>query len=130
MQNQKNKVIRKTLFASSIVAGAILGTASMNTAEAFSFSDLGSGAEIRAELLNNNSNGIIGLDLKCGEGKAKDAKCGEGKSKDAKCGEGKCGGQDGKSKDAKCGEGKCGDHGKSKDAKCGEGKCGDKKSKK
>lgn len=119
MQKSK-KVIKKTLFATTIVAGAILGTASINTAQAFSFNDLGTGADVRAELLDNASNGVVGFDLKCGEGKAKDAKCGEGK-----CGEGKCGDKKGKSKDAKCGEGKCGDKkGKSKDAKCGEGKCG------
>ncbi|MEZ5016751.1 MAG: hypothetical protein R2800_06850 [Flavipsychrobacter sp.] len=119
MQNSK-KVIKKTLFATTIVAGALLGSAAINQAEAFSFSDLGSGADVRAELLDNTNNGIVGFDLKCGEGKTKDAKCGEGKcggdkkgkSKDAKCGEGKCGDKKGKSKDAKCGEGKCGDHGK------------------
>ncbi len=107
---------KKTILAGSVIAGAILGLSNItaNATSLTSYSTLGSGAEVRSELLNTPS-ATNAFELACGA-KAKDAKCGDKtKAKDGKCGEGKCGD---KKKDGK---------GKSKDGKCGEGKCGEKK---
>lgn len=107
---------KKSILAGSVIASAILGLSNI-TASATnltSYSPLGSGAEVRSELINTPS-AINAFELACGA-KSKDAKCGDkAKAKDGKCGEGKCGD---KKKDGK---------GKAKDGKCGEAKCGDKK---
>lgn len=114
---------KKSILAGSVIASAILGLTSINAnaTSLTSYSALGSGAEVRSELLSTPS-AINAFELTCGEkGKTSDTK-----TKDAKCGD------KAKAKDGKCGEGKCGDKkkdgkGKAKDGKCGEGKCGDKK---
>ena len=120
-----------------LAGGLVIASVSL-TSTSFATTAIGSGGEIRSEIVTPNAvqNSILssidfkGGEAKCGEkGKSKDAKCGEkGKSGDAKCGE------KGKSGDAKCGEkgksgdAKCGEKGKSGDAKCGEkGKSGDAK---
>lgn len=125
---------KKTLITGSIIATSLLAGLSADAKPSFSADHLGTGGELRAQLLGD----IVPSplfdkidDLKCGEGKCGDKKA-DAKSKDHKCGEGKCGDKkaEAKSKDHKCGEGKCGDkkaEAKSKDHKCGEGKCGDKK---
>lgn len=131
-----NKSLKSILFTGSIVAGSLLST---NTAAAnpFSFTDLGSGSQLRTALLDNLVSQKYNLDLSCGE-KTKDNSKGDSKTKDAKCGEGKCG--DSKVKDHKCGgkedstkmkttDMKKMSDSKTKDAKCGEGKCGDSKPK-
>lgn len=108
------------MITGTILSGALLGATSVNAAQMFSFDDLGSGAELRSELLNA-ANGIKTFEATCGEKKAE----GESKAADHKCGEGKCGEEhhkkEGESKaaDHKCGESKAGEH------KCGEGKCGE-----
>ncbi|GIV29844.1 MAG: hypothetical protein KatS3mg028_0910 [Bacteroidia bacterium] len=85
---------------------------------------LGSGAEVRNELLSNRGIAKMLNDLKCGENKS-DAKTDKTKGKEGKCGEKKA-----KGKEGKCGEGKCGEKkAKGKEGKCGEGKCGEKKTK-
>ena len=124
-----NKSIKSILFTGSIVAGSLLST---NTASAnpFSFTDLGSGSQLRTALLDNLVSQKYNLDLACGEkskdntkkeDKSKDGKCGEGK-----CGEGKCGGKEDSTKMKTSDVKKMDD--KSKEGKCGEGKCGENKS--
>lgn len=138
------KNTKKTIITGSLIAGAVLGTVSLNAAETnvFKYSELGSGSVIRANLLNQTEadfNAYL-LELNCGENtkKATEAKKTEDKSKEAKCGEGKCGeGKNAKAKDAKTTDVKATDaksteaknatstkESKSKEAKCGEGKCG------
>ncbi|MBK7631943.1 MAG: hypothetical protein IPJ23_14790 [Ignavibacteriales bacterium] len=134
-----NKSLKSILFTGTIVAGSLLST-STASANPFSFTDLGSGSQLRTALLDNLISQKYNLDLSCGE-KTKDNSKSDSKTKDAKCGEGKCG--DSKTTEHKCGDGKCGDKSdttkmhmkdmkkmdsKTKDAKCGEGKCGDSKS--
>ncbi len=115
---------KKSILTGTVIATAILGAASMKAnTNLFGFSALGSGSEVRANLITDFPAAVKYSDLACGE--KKDAKTADTKkSKDGKCGEGKCG--DSKSKDAKTGDKK---DMKAKDGKCGEGKCGDKKSK-
>jgi uncharacterized low-complexity protein len=124
-----NKSLKSILFTGTIVAGSLLNT---NTAAAnqFSFTDLGSGSQLRTALLDNLVSQKYNLDLACGEkskdntkkeDKSKDGKCGEGK-----CGEGKCGGKDDSTKMKSSDVKKTDD--KSKEGKCGEGKCGENKS--
>lgn len=142
----EKKNSKRSILTGTIIAGALL-TFSVNTNARPSTDVLGSGAEVRGEIidLNLNSSSSNLLELKCGEaekttkkaeakpatkkeGKAVEAKCGEGK-----CGEGKCGGDDKKAdskklgtKDAKSAkaEKKSDKKGKTTEAKCGEGKCG------
>lgn len=115
---------KKSILTSTLIAGAMFGATGMfNAASAeslFTYSDLGSGAEVRSSLLEGDNLSASHLELKCGE-KAKDAKAVKtSKAKDAKCGEGKCG-------EGKCGEKKATDKkaeanasdSKSTDAKCG-----------
>ena len=99
-----------------------------------SFNSLGSGAELRSELLEPGNGAQFNFEAKCGgksaESKSAEAKCGEGekakaktesKSAEAKCGEGK---KEAKAKSAEAKkEAKA--ESKSKEAKCGEGKCGE-----
>lgn len=137
MESNNNFALKGMVFAGSMIAGALLNVSANGTVNNFDeFQSLGSGAELRSELLNQPADNLFAsLELKCGDKNkadmkkesSKDAKATESKSKDAKCGEGKCG------------EGKCGDkekkkaesksdstksESKSKDHKCGEGKCG------
>ena len=105
---------KKSIFSGSVIASAFIGLASLsaNASSLTNYSTLGSGSEVRSELLEQT----------CGakDAKTTDAKCGEkdAKTKDAKCG--------GKAKEAKCGK----KEGKGKEGKCGEGKCGAGKKKK
>lgn len=149
MQNKKKNTAKNILLTGSIIAGSVfgLGALNANATETFKYHELGSGGELRSELLNNTSSDIIALELDCGEDTKKAAdtkdktdKNADTKSKDQKCGEGKCG--EGKAavktdkaadpkaagvatettkdtKDSKTTETK------SKEAKCGEGKCGE-----
>lgn len=137
------KNTKKTIITGSLIAGAIFGTTALNASETilFRYSELGSGSEIRANLLNQTESDFRAylLELNCGEDtkKVADTTKTENKTKDAKCGEGKCGeAKDAKAKDAKATDIKAAEvkdtdkkaaatkEGKSKDAKCGEGKCG------
>ena len=102
-----------TLAAASLVAGSIVGLSTQTSSanEQILFRSLGSGAEVRTNLLGggvatggerNSSYG--GSETKGGEGKCGEGRCGEGGAKGAaatptpvskagegKCGEGKCG---------------------------------------
>lgn len=100
---------KKSILNGSLVAGVIIAVSgySANAARMFNYSNLGTGEEIRTNLLNKGEAGKS-FELKCGEkGKTEPAK----KGKDGKCGEGKCGD---KKKDTKAPDTKTG-----KDGKCG-----------
>ncbi|ASZ11817.1 hypothetical protein KTO58_15820 [Chitinophaga pendula] len=87
---------KKGLLSGSLVAGALLAavTLPVSATPAFHFNELGSGATVRTNLLEEKASTSRALELKCGEKKdsakvkGKEGKCGEGK-----CGEGKCGGK-------------------------------------
>jgi uncharacterized low-complexity protein len=119
MKNFKNT----SIVTGSLLVGALFSTATGTAANLFDFDYLGTGAELRSNLLSSDVTNILSNkvdDLKCGEGKCGDKKTEtktEAKSKDAKCGEGKCGEKKDAKKTKKA-------ESKSKDAKCGEGKCG------
>jgi uncharacterized low-complexity protein len=124
--SEKSKSLKSILYTGSIVAGSLLAvnTASAHQVSPFSFTDLGSGSQLRTVLLNNLASQKYNFDLSCGE-KNKDSKSNDSKSKDGKCGDKKDSSMtqtkdvkkmDSKSKDGKCGEGKCGDS-KSSDKK-------------
>lgn len=108
-------VKRKTILAGSIVAGALMAVTGFTAQSTgmFNYKSMGSGDEVRTNLLRTNSNSRT-LELKCGE-KGKTDSTMSKKGKDGKCGEGKCGDKSKtdsvktkKGKDGKCGEGKCG----------------------
>ena len=118
----------------TLALGAVSNNA--NAAELFTVDHLGSGSEVRSNLIELNSDFIadnkmvsnLNVELKCGEGKCGEGKCGEGKDGDKKEGDKKDavkkktdkkeGAKEGDKKDDKSKEGKCGE------GKCGEGKCG------
>lgn len=142
----EKKNTKRSILTGTIIAGALL-TFSVNADARPTTQVLGTGAEVRAEIidLNISSSTDMLFELKCGEaketskkgeakptekskkeGKATEAKCGEGK-----CGEGKCGGDDKKAEtkklDTKAEAAPKADakkEGKATEAKCGEGKCG------
>lgn len=130
--SEKNRSLKSIIYTGTIVAGSLLAvnTASASQASPFSFTDLGSGSQLRTTLLDNLVSQKYNLDLSCGE-KTKDNKSNDSKTKDAKCGESKA-------KEQKCGDKKDSSmvhskdmkksDSKSKEGKCGEGKCGDSKS--
>ena len=94
------KTDKKILKSAAIIAGAFL-TGSLIAAPSVSpdilaYNDLGSGSEVRSQLINQNQvNGAESTAYKFGE-----LKCGEGK-----CGEGTCGGDE-KKEEAKKGDAK------------------------
>lgn len=137
---EKKKVIKiSALAAGSLLVGSLGANANVNQ----SFEDLGTGSELRSELLSN-LNPVqffknTEVELSCGEGKCGDKAKDAEKSKDAKtekpadkagehkCGEGKCGEKaTDEKKEAKPAD-KTGEKAKDDKAgehKCGEGKCG------
>ena len=95
----KNERTNRKFIGGSILAGSLIGLTGLqaNAAELFTNDDLGSGSEVRADLVKSERTIQNSLELKCGEeGKASTETKTESKSSEAKCGEGKCG------------EGKCG----------------------
>jgi uncharacterized low-complexity protein len=138
------KNTKKSIVAGTLIAGAVFGAANLNAAsnEMFRFNELGSGATVRTNLLNQSVPNLRAylLELTCGERTKKTpadtlnapaTKKAEDKSKEAKCGEGKCGeGKSGENntKDMKAGAKAdtipSGKDSKSSEGKCGEGKCG------
>lgn len=107
---------KRNLIGGSIVAGAILAVSGLttNAAGMFSYNNLGTGEEVRTNLLSSNGNNAKTLELTCGTKEKTDSTAKKGK--DGKCGEGKCGEKKKmdstgtkKGKDGKCGEGKCGE---------------------
>lgn len=134
------KTSKRNILTGSLIAGAfvVTGGISASASNLINFNELGSGSQIRANLMDHSLRNVNAktLELNCGEkakadtaakksdSKMKDAKCGEGKCGEGKCGEGKCGAdkKDAKKADVSKDEKKA--EGKAKDAKCGEGKCG------
>jgi uncharacterized low-complexity protein len=129
----EKKNTKKSIITKTIIAGALL-TFSVNVDARPTTDILGSGAEVRSEIIDLNINSSTNnlLELKCGEAekttkKSKVKK--EGKATEAKCGEGKCGEDvkksDSKKLDTKVAKTEKSDKkGKTTEAKCGEGKCG------
>lgn len=107
---------KKSILTSTIIAGAIIAVSGLNANAngLFRYNNLGSGEEVRTNLLKKVG-GANSLELSCGAKSKTDT---TKKGKDGKCGEGKCGASKTKAK------------GKGKDGKCGEGKCGASKGKK
>ncbi len=95
---------KKSIFGGSVIASAIIGLSSLtaNASTMTNYSALGTGGEVRAELLSAPNSAFGSLELTCG---AKTASKKEAKGKEGKCGKGK----KGKGKEGKCGEGKCGE---------------------
>ena len=133
---ESKKVLKSTALATGTV---LIGSlANVQAADLFSSEDLGSGAELRSELIVKNNPLVEAssflnnsdIELKCGEGKCGEGKCGEkkaekkaeSKSAEHKCGEGKCGEKKSESKASE----KSTKESKSSEHKCGEGKCGGK----
>jgi len=121
---------KRNLIASAVAAASVVALSNINASNnSITFNTLGSGAEVRSEILSNNGLFKLINDLKCGENRAS-TNIEKAKGKEGKCGEGKCGEKKAKGKEGKCGEGKCGEKkAKGKEGKCGEGKCGEKKTK-
>jgi len=135
---------KSRLLKTVVIGGMIAGASSLsaNADNLFNYGDLGSGAEIRSNLLEQYGSPVSTANLP-GDYLVSEAKCGE-----SKCGEGKCGEEkkaekgkeakkgESKTTEAKCGEGKCGEakskekkeakksESKTTEGKCGEGKCG------
>ena len=117
----------KSLAASALALGALGLIANPASAEnLFTSTDLGTGAELRSDVLGLNDAGPsifnnTDIELKCGEGKCGEEKKAEGEqAEESKTGESKCGEEKKAEKKAEKteGESKSGEH------KCGEGKCG------
>jgi uncharacterized low-complexity protein len=111
---------KKILKSAAIIAGALLTTsliaAPSVSPDILAYNDLGSGSEVRSQLINQNQvNGAESFAYKLGE-----LKCGEGK-----CGEGKCGGDE-KKEEAKTADAKTTDT-KTADAKTADTKTADAK---
>jgi hypothetical protein len=120
MTHQKNNFGKKTarFVTGSLIAGSMLslGAADLTASNLNDFEELGSGGELRAELLGQSAQGAYSLEFTCGENT-----CGGGD--DAKGKENNCGGdQGGDGKEANKKEGK--QEGKDGEAKCGESSCG------
>ena len=139
MEQKKNT---KQIIGGSIVLGSIIGLGGLqaNAAELFNYNYLGSGSEVRSQLLQSERVIDNSIELSCGEKSEKKA---ESKASEHKCGEEgkkakstKAAAAEGKAVEHKCGEGKCGEEGKKAEKseskkeskatehKCGEGKCG------
>lgn len=120
MKTKRSNLKTAVLISGAVVGGTALafGAESVNTEKLLEYSSLGSGAELRTELLEineisskaiermNSETTVKFSELKCGEGKCGEGKCGEDKKKDEK------------KKDAKADESKAGE------SKCGESTCG------
>ena len=107
----KNSNLSKITLASLIVGFS--GAADVQAANNLSITEMGSGAQVRAQILGQLGATQAPIQLaekEGGEGKCGEGKCGEKDGGEGKCGEGKCGEKDGKDGgEAKCGEGKCGE---------------------
>ena len=108
--NTKKLKQSAALITGTLVAGSFSVSANANQDNLFEYDNLGSGAELRSELIEMNSVRHKTFEMKCGgesdkDSKTSEANCGAGdkkaeksdstkkaKSAEAKCGEGKCGG--------------------------------------
>lgn len=140
MNTKKNHAKNVAVISGTLATGLLAGLAAnnANAKDLFEFEELGTGYELRNDLvkinmveqaLQTNTVRAKVWEDKCGEGKCGEGKCGEEKKKEAKkeekkeVKEGKAAGaaattekeaktekkeKEGKTKEAKCGEGKCG----------------------
>ena len=94
MSKNKN-TIKVAALASGAVIMSAFGSTEVNATTLLDFETLGTGAELRTNLITTSAVNMIhsntNIELECGEGK-----CGEGK-----CGEGKCGESSGESTEKK-----------------------------
>ncbi len=131
MKSERKSILRGVVI-SGMIAGALPVMA--NSDNLFSYETMGSGSELRAELLEQYGSPIDAANSSATDYIVGEAKCGEGK-----CGEGKCG-EKGKKETTKetkkeskketkksSAEGKTSE--KTSEAKCGEAKCGEKSKK-
>lgn len=117
MSNNLKASAKLSLLAAGVLAaGSVTANAEVNI---FDYEAMGSGNDVRSELLSESSSDYIGT-LSESEAKLQEGKCGEGKCGEGKCGEGEEEGEEGEEEgeEGKEGEGKCGE------GKCGEGACG------
>jgi uncharacterized low-complexity protein len=119
MSNKLKASAKLSLLAAGVLAaGSVSANAEVSI---FDYEAMGSGNDVRSELLNQSTTDYIGT-LSATEAKLQEGKCGEGKCGEGKCGEGEEeeeeGGEEEEGEEGKEGEGKCGE------GKCGEGKCG------
>ncbi len=84
MKTDKKILKSAAIIAGTFLAGSLIAAPSISP-DILAYNDLGSGSEVRSQLINQNQlNGAESTAYKFGE-----LKCGEGK-----CGEGKCGEED------------------------------------
>ncbi len=128
MKTKRSNLKSAVLLTTAVVGGTVLtfGAESLNSNDLLEYSSLGSGAELRTELLDINSISSKAIDrmnsettvkfseLKCGEGK-----CGEDKKEDTK--ETK---KEGAKTEATKAEATKADESKTSESKCGENTCG------
>ncbi len=123
MKTHKTNLKTSALFAGALVTGTAAAALAANVNDMnslLSFSDLGTGSELRTELIESNLRALEGIDainhrntikfseLKCGEGSCGEADTeaktdstkNEGKTDESKCGEGKCGGEQSNTEDS------------------------------
>ncbi|MBN2347767.1 MAG: hypothetical protein JXJ22_02950 [Bacteroidales bacterium] len=121
MKNEKRNFKTTAVLTGALVTGAITSlSANVTTSELLNYQNLGSGAELRTELLKINSSS---LDATRAVNAVKTIKFSE-----LKCGEGKCG-SDKKEKKAESKSDTTAVKSKAAESKCGEGKCGEDKKK-
>jgi uncharacterized low-complexity protein len=107
---KKSGILTGVLFTGAILAFPAIGS---EASDIYNYSNLGSGSELRSELLDlNNSSSDLAARAISFE-----------KYVEGKCGEGKCG----EKKDSKESKKDTVTTGKTSEGKCGEGKCGEKK---
>ena len=145
MNNKRNHTRNAAVISGKLVTGLVAGLEAndVNANELFEYSDMGSGYELRNELINLNmveqalaTNTVRAKvwEDKCGEGKCGEGKCGEEKKKEEKKEENKEEKKEVKEgtnenalkseTEKKAEEEKKAKEEKTKEAKCGEGKCG------
>ena len=101
MSNKEKNTLKNILLTGSIVAGSVIGLSGLqaNSTETFKYSELGSGAELRSELLQSESSEMKVVDMSCGED-SKEAK----KADKKKAKEGKAEAKEAKTKESKATE--------------------------
>lgn len=103
---KNNKKSLKASVASSLIVGSLAGLSALSvSAENLNYTDLGSAASLRTNLIGVNSTNKLS-EMECGNGSKTKTTQSSGKKEktsEGKCGEGKCGGKkkDSGSKDKK-----------------------------
>ncbi|MBV8253291.1 MAG: hypothetical protein JO154_11845 [Chitinophaga sp.] len=95
---ENKSVNKKVIFSGSLVAGAILGLATLANANPVSYTNMGSGTSVRSTLTGNGH--VMTTEMKC-SGKDSAKMKHEGKCTPGKCSPGKCAGAPKKGKGGK-----------------------------